>query len=272
MTEGMLGNGSGEISPLFELEGVTVSAGARTIIPALSLSLAPERIYGLVGANGSGKSTLVRLLARQQEPVAGRGRLLGRDLRSYGDREFARVVAYMPQFTPPSDGMTVAELVSLGRFPWHGPFGRFGAADAAKVETALADTGLAPFADRLVDSLSGGERQRVWLAMMVAQDTRCLLLDEPTSALDVAHQVEVLRLVRKLNRSRGIGAVIVLHDVNMAARLCDEILALRDGNLIRRGTPAEIMTAEALADIYDIAMGVLPHPGTGEPIGYVQSF
>lgn len=258
--------------PLFELDGVAVVSGKRRIIPGLSLHLDQGKIHGLVGANGSGKTTLVRLLARQQTPTTGHLRFLGRDISAFSDREFARAVAYMPQFTPPSDGMTVTELVSLGRFPWHGPFGRFGAKDATKVEEALADTGLTPFSDRLVDSLSGGERQRVWLAMMIAQDTRCLLLDEPTSALDIAHQVEMLGLIRQLNRARGIGAVIVLHDINMAARLCDEILALKDGILIHRGAPAEIMTAEALADIYDIAMEILPHPRTGEPIGCVQPF
>lgn len=257
---------------LYAVEDVTVAAAGRDILAGLSLRLPAGRIYGLIGPNGSGKSTLVRLLARQLAPVRGRVGFLGRDIAAMAPRDFARAVAYMPQFTPPSDGMTVRELVSLGRFPWHGPFGRFGAEDAAKVTAALADTGLADFADRQVDTLSGGERQRVWLAMMIAQDARCLLLDEPTSALDVAHQVDMLDLVRSLGRARGLTAVVVLHDVNMAARLCDEILALRDGRLIRRGPPADIMTPEALAAIYDIAMGVLPHPANGEPIGYVETF
>ncbi len=258
--------------PQFALEGAGAAVGGRAILQPLSLRLERGKIYGLVGANGSGKSTLLGLLARQRRPGCGRIACLGRDLAGYADREFARLVAYMPQFTPACDGMTVTELVSLGRFPWHGPFGRFRAEDAARVEAALDDTGLAGLATRAVDDLSGGERQRAWLAMMVAQDSRCLLLDEPTSALDIAHQVEVLGLVRRLSRARGIGAVVVLHDINLAAWLCDEILALRDGRLISRGPPDTIMTPAGLAAIYGIAMGILPHPVTGGPIGYVERF
>lgn len=179
-------------------------------------------------------------------------------------------MAYLPQFTPAADGMTVRELVALGRFPWHGALGRVTAADRAAVEEAIARTGMAGLAGRLVDTLSGGERQRAWLAMMLAQDTECLLLDEPTSALDVAHQVEVLALVRRLSLERSLGVVVVLHDVNMAARYCDEILALGGGRLVARGSPAEIMRPEMLARIYGLPMGVLPHPATGQPIGYVQ--
>lgn len=263
-------SGAERTPALYDLDSVGFSVGGRAILSGLSLRLEPARIYGLVGPNGSGKSTLIRLLARQRAPQAGRIRFMGGDIGGMGDRDFARSVAYMPQFTPPAEGMTVRELVALGRFPWHGALGRFGAEDAAKVEEALAETGLQPFAGRLVDSLSGGERQRAWLAMMMAQDTRCLLLDEPTSALDIASQVEMLGLVRRLSRARGIGAVIVLHDINMAARLCDEILAMRDGALVARGTPREVMTAETLAGIYHLAMGILPHPVTGDPIGYVQ--
>lgn len=254
----------------YHLEGVAFAVGGREILRPLTLDLAPGRIVALVGPNGSCKSTLMKLLARQQPPTAGRIVCMGRDLGAWNGRAFARAVAYMPQFTPAADGMTVAELARLGRFPWHGPFGRFGAADAARVAEALAETGLEAFSGRRVDTLSGGERQRAWLAMLLAQDPRCLLLDEPTSALDIAHQVEVLKLVRGLGRSRGIGAVVVLHDINMAARFADEIVALKDGRLIARGAPAAIMDPEILAAIYGIPIGVLPHPESGVPIGYVR--
>lgn len=257
---------------LFGLDTVGVTIGARAILADVSLRLEPGKIHGLIGANGSGKSTLLKLLARQIRPISGTIWFSGAEIGALPPRAFARAVAYMPQFTPAAEGMTVGELVALGRFPWHGAFGRFGAEDRAKVAAALADTGLDALAGRLVDTLSGGERQRAWLAMMLAQDTRCLLLDEPTSALDIAHQVEVLKLVRSLNRARGLAAVVVLHDVNMAARLCDGIVALKRGRLIARGASAEIMTPERLAEIYDLDMGILPHPESGEPIGYVRDF
>jgi iron complex transport system ATP-binding protein len=254
---------------LFELDAVSFSVGERVIVKPLTLALPQGRIYGLVGSNGSGKSTLIKVLARQQPATAGAVSLLGRKLPDFTDREFARLVAYMPQFTPPTDSLTVRELVSLGRFPWHGALGRFSEEDSAKVEEALGQTDLHSFASRMVDSLSGGERQRVWLAMMLAQDTRCLLLDEPTSALDVAHQVEILSLVRSLSRERGIGVIIVLHDINMAARYCDEIIALRDGRMVVYGTQAEILDEAILDRIYGLPMGILPHPVTGAPISYI---
>ena len=255
---------------LYELQGAAFGVPGRDLLHPLDLTLAGRRIHGLIGPNGSGKSTLVKLLAGQQKPTRGTVRFAGRPVGDWAGRAFARKVAYLPQFTPAADGMTVRELVALGRFPWHGTLGRVTALDRSAVEEAIARTGMAGFAGRLVDTLSGGERQRAWLAMMLAQDTECLLLDEPTSALDVAHQVEGLALVRRLSLERSLGVVVVLHDVNMAARYCDEILALGGGRLVARGSPAEIMRPEMLARIYGLPMGVLPHPATGQPIGYVQ--
>ncbi|UEM19665.1 ATP-binding cassette domain-containing protein [Skermanella mucosa] len=255
---------------LYELQGAAFGVPGRDLLHPLDLTLSGRRIHGLIGPNGSGKSTLVKLLAGQQKPTRGTVRFAGRPVGDWAGRAFARKVAYLPQFTPAADGMTVRELVALGRFPWHGALGRVTAADRAAVEEAIARTGMAGLAGRLVDTLSGGERQRAWLAMMLAQDTECLLLDEPTSALDVAHQVEVLALVRRLSLERSLGVVVVLHDVNMAARYCDEILALGGGRLVARGSPGEIMRPEMLARIYGLPMGVLPHPATGQPIGYVQ--
>ncbi|MEN2989738.1 ATP-binding cassette domain-containing protein [Tistrella sp. BH-R2-4] len=258
--------------PLFMLDNVRITIDDRVIVDGLSLDLGggTAGLHALVGPNGSGKSTILRALARQTTLASGRIHIQGRPIGEHGDRSFARLVAYMPQFTPAAEGMTVAELVALGRFAWHGALGRFGAADQARVDDAMAGTGVAGFADRLVDSLSGGERQRVWLAMMLAQDTACLLLDEPTSALDIAHQAGMLALIRSQAHARGLCVVIVLHDINMAARFADEILALRDGRIIARGTPDRIMTPETLGAIYDLEMGVFGHPDTGAPVAYVR--
>jgi len=257
-------------APLFELDNVTFAIPERLLLEPLTMSLPARRVVGLIGHNGSGKSTLLKLLARQQPASTGAIRFEGKALKVWGDRAFARKVAYLPQQTPPASGMLVKELVALGRYPWHGALGRFGQTDRNKVAEAMALTDVEVFAERLVDTLSGGERQRVWLAMLVAQDAECLLLDEPISALDVAHQIEVLSLVQRLARERGLGVIVVLHDVNMAARFCDEIIALHGGKLIVRGTPGEIMTVAHLQAIYGVAMGIMPHPVTGSPISYVR--
>ncbi|WP_395677760.1 ATP-binding cassette domain-containing protein [Inquilinus sp.] len=256
--------------PMFELSQVAFAVADRQLLQPLDLTLAPRRVTGLIGHNGSGKSTLLKILARQQPPTAGTVRFEGQALRDWGDRAFARKVAYLPQQTPPASGLLVKELVALGRYPWHGALGRFGAADRAKVAEAIELTDIGPFADRLVDTLSGGERQRVWLAMLVAQDAECLLLDEPISALDVAHQIEVLSLVHRLSQSKGLGVVVVLHDINMAARFCDDIIALHSGRLIARGAPEAIMQPDQLQAIYGIPMGILANPAGGPPISYVQ--
>ncbi|MBR1251123.1 ATP-binding cassette domain-containing protein [Bradyrhizobium sp. AUGA SZCCT0169] len=256
--------------PLFELDQVSFAVAGRALLEPLTLTLPARSVVGLIGHNGSGKSTLLKMLARQQPNSSGTIRFEGRPLREWSDREYARKVAYLPQQTPPAAGMLVKELVALGRYPWHGALGRFGETDRNKVAEAMALTHIEAFADRLVDTLSGGERQRVWIAMLVAQDAECLLLDEPISALDIAHQIEVLSLVQKLARERNLGIVVVLHDVNMAARFCDEIIALHSGKLITRGTPDKIMTPAELETIYGIPMGVMPSPDQSHLISFAR--
>ncbi len=254
---------------LYDIEGAGFSVGGRVLLQPLTLTLPARRVCGLIGHNGSGKTTLLKLLARQQPLGAGTVRFQGRPLSDWGPREFARRVAYLPQQPPGVGGLTVRELVALGRYPWHGPLGRFDAGHRRIVEEAMVLTDVAGFGNRVVESLSGGERQRVWLAMLLAQKSDCLLLDEPISALDVAHQVEVLDLVCRLSRDRGLGVVVVLHDINMAARFCDDLVALHGGRLLARGTPAELMKPDMLQAIYGISMGILPHPESGLPISYV---
>ena len=254
---------------MIRLEQVQFRLGSRQLLQPLDLQIPQGQVCGLIGHNGSGKSTLIKLLARQQPATGGRILLDGEDLASYSSREFARRVAYLPQQPAATDQLTVRELVRFGRQPWHGLLGRFRPDDQRAVARAMALTQIEPYADRLVESLSGGERQRVWLAALIAQQTRYLLLDEPTSALDVAHQVEVLALIRQLSHELDLGVVLVLHDINMAARYCDRLVALREGALLRQGTPEELMTSATLADIYQLPMQVLAHPVTGEPVSVV---
>lgn len=253
----------------FALRGVGFTVNGRALLGPLDLVLAGGRVHGLIGHNGSGKTTLLRLLARQQPPTEGAIRFAGRPLAGWPTRALAREIAYLAQGLPEATGLTVRELAALGRYPWHGALGRFTAADRGRVEEALALTDMTALADRLVDTLSGGERQRAWIAMLVAQDARCLLLDEPISALDVAHQIEVLELLQGLCQERGLTVITVLHDVNMAARFCDELIALHSGQVIDRGVPAAILQPERLERIYGVAMGVMRHPRLGVPIGYV---
>ncbi|KMK10431.1 Fe3+-hydroxamate ABC transporter ATP-binding protein FhuC [Pluralibacter gergoviae] len=264
----MLDNSS-QSATTFTLRDVTFRVPGRTLLHPLSIAFPAGKVTGLIGHNGSGKSTLLKMLGRHQPPSEGEILLDARPLASWSSKSFARKVAYLPQQLPPAEGMTVRELVAIGRYPWHGALGRFGALDREKVEEAIALVGLKPLAGRLVDSLSGGERQRAWIAMLVAQDSRCLLLDEPTSALDIAHQVDVLALVHRLSQQRGLTVIAVLHDINMAARYCDYLVALRGGKLIAQGEPAAIMRGETLEQIYGIPMGILPHPAGAAPVSFV---
>lgn len=251
--------------PLFRIEGLCVDVPGRRLLHDLTLDLPGGRTIALIGHNGSGKSTLLRVLARQVAPSGGRVRFQGRALADWPARDHARQLAFLPQHPPPAEGMLVRELVALGRYPWHGALGRFGPRDHEACARALEECGLTRLADRLVDTLSGGERQRAWLAMLVAQEAGTLLLDEPISALDIAHQVEVLALVRRMCHAQGRGAIIVLHDVNMAARFCDHVVALRGGRLAMQGSPQELMQPRTLETIYGLPMQVLLRQD-GQPV------
>ncbi|WP_273428117.1 ATP-binding cassette domain-containing protein [Marinobacter sp.] len=257
------------MSAFFEVSSLGVRIGDTTIVKDINLDFREGEVTALLGHNGSGKSTLLKVLARQLAPAKGDVRLLGNCKHRTDAREFARTVGYLPQHPPGTDGLTVRELVALGRYPWRGPLGRYTSDDYELIDQAIADTGLTPFRHRSVDTLSGGERQRAWIAMLLAQQTRCLLLDEPISALDVKHQVETLRLVHRLAEERDLTVVVVLHDVDLAARFCDRLVALRGGQLIADGTPQEIMNSGTLETIYGVPMGVMER-APGQWVSYVH--
>ncbi|MFV0409387.1 MAG: ABC transporter ATP-binding protein [Paracoccus sp. (in: a-proteobacteria)] len=249
---------------LFSVRGLCVDVPGRRLLDGIDLDLPAGKVIALIGHNGSGKSTLLKALARQI-PSSGQIGFEGHPLAGWPARNLARRLAFLPQSPAPAEGMTVRELAALGRYPWHGALGRFGPADEAAVAGAIAECGLEPFAGRLVDTLSGGERQRAWLAMMVAQQAGTLLLDEPISALDIGHAVEVLSLVRRMCHAQGRSAVIVLHEVNMAARFCDHVVALKGGRLAMQGSPVDLMRPQALQAIYGLPMEVLSRPD-GSPV------
>ncbi|PMR67586.1 ATP-binding cassette domain-containing protein [Halomonas heilongjiangensis] len=255
---------------MFELRGAAFEIDGKALLAPTDLTFDEGRVHGLIGHNGSGKSTLLKLLAQQQPPSRGEVCFDDRPLSAWGNREFARQVAYLPQHLPSAENLLGRELVGFGRYPWHGLLGRHTREDRERIDRAIELTHTQAFADRLVDTLSGGERQRIWLAMLLAQGSRFLLLDEPLAALDIAHQVEVLALVRRLCRELGLGVIIVLHDVNMAARYCDHLVALHGGRLLAQGSPAELMDDETLEAIYGIPMRVMTHPGGRYPVAVVH--
>ena len=257
------------MSAFFEVRDLAVHIGSTAILHNISLAFNEGQVTALLGHNGSGKSTLLKTVARQIRACAGEVRLEGKTAKSLGARAFARVVGYLPQHPPGTDGLTVRELVALGRYPWRGPLGRYSEKDHSLIDQAIADTDLKPFQHRSVDTLSGGERQRAWIAMLLAQQTRCLLLDEPISALDVKHQVETLRLVQRLASQRELTVIVVLHDVDLASRFCDRLVALKAGQVVADGTPAEIMDSQILESIYSVPMGVMER-APGQWVSYVH--
>ena len=247
-------------------EALTLAYGDRTIVEGLDLHVPPGRITAIVGANGCGKSTLLRALARLIPARAGRVVLDGQALHARPTKEIARTLGLLPQAPIAPEGIVVADLVGRGRHPHQKLLARLSAHDDEIVARALAATGTAEFADRSVDELSGGQRQRVWIAMALAQETDILLLDEPTTFLDLAHQVEVLDLVTDLNRDRGTTVVMVLHDMNLAARYADHLFAMRGGRIVASGPPSEVMTSELIRDVFDLDALVVPDPVSGTPI------
>lgn len=246
--------------------GISLGYRGRAVIDRLDLAVPPGAVTSVVGANGCGKSTLLRGLARLLPPSHGAVLLDGEDIAALPTKEVARRVGLLPQQPVVPPGLTVVELVHHGRHP-HQRWGRVRAEeDAAVVAEALELTGTTELADRAVDELSGGQRQRVWIALTLAQRTDVLLLDEPTSFLDIAHQVEVLDLVRRLNAERGTTVVMVMHDLAMAARCSDHLVAMRDGVVVASGPPGEVVTEELVELVFGIRSRVIADPDTGTPV------
>lgn len=251
---------------LLRAEAVTLGYGDRTVVEDLSVLIPPGRITVIVGANACGKSTLLRSMARLLQPSAGRVLLDGKDLHRLPTKAVARTLGLLPQSPIAPEGIAVADLVARGRHPYQRVLGRWTPTDDAAVAAALEATGTAELADRSVDELSGGQRQRVWIAMALAQETEILLLDEPTTFLDVSHQVEVLDLLTDLNRSRGTTVVMVLHDLNLAARYADHLVALSAGRVVAEGPPSDVVTESLVQDVFGMESRVIPDPVSGTPL------
>ena len=247
-------------------ESVTVGYGAEPVLRDLTFDVPTGRITSIVGPNGCGKSTLLRTLARLLSPSDGRVSLDGEPIGRRSTRDVARRLALLPQSPTAPEGLLVSDLVLRGRHPHQRWFRQWSQKDETIIAEAMAWTDIADLKDRPLDELSGGQRQRAWLAMTLAQDTELLLLDEPTTFLDLAHQVEVLDLVVRLNRERDRTVVMVLHDLNLAARYSDTIVVMHDGAIVGEGEPGAIITQDLLTSVFDLEAEVLSDPRTGLPI------
>ena len=236
------------------VDHLSFSSGSHRILEDVSFEVAPGAFCALLGPNGSGKSTLVKAIAGVHRAKSGTVSVEGRRTSSLGRRELAKVVGYVPQAGDAPFDLTVREAVMLGRTPHFGLAP--GAADRAKVEDALVRMGLVEIAEQSMSELSGGQQQRALIARALAQDTRVLLLDEPTSALDLRYQIETLQLVRQITREEGISALIAIHDLNHAARYCDQVVVLHGGRLVADGSPAEALRAPILRTVYEVDVEV----------------
>ncbi|GGC80252.1 cobalamin ABC transporter ATP-binding protein [Tersicoccus solisilvae] len=252
--------------PSLRADAVTLGYDGRTVVDGLTVALPPGKITVIVGANACGKSTLLRGLSRLLTPRSGAVLLDGKDVHRYPAKELARRVGLLPQAPTAPEAVTAVDLVTRGRYPHQGFFQQTTQEDRDAVAEAMVATGTLDLAARPVDELSGGQRQRVWIAMALAQQTGVLLLDEPTTYLDVTHQIEVLDLITDLNRTRGTTIALVLHDVNLASRYADHLIAMKGGAVVAEGAPGAILTADRVREVFGLDARVLTDPVSGTPM------
>lgn len=252
-------------STALHVKDVSVGYGERTVLDTLNVDIKRGAVTSIVGPNGCGKSTLLRTMSRLLNPTKGEIVLDGKSIHDIPTRKLATQLGLLPQTPIAPDGIVVADLVGRGRTPHQGILGRWSQQDYDIVAEALETTGISDLAERSIDELSGGQRQRVWIAMALAQRTDTLLLDEPTTYLDVKHQLDVLDLLTELNRDRGTTIVMVLHDLNLAARYSDELVAVSGGKVFAHGHPREVITKENVKSVFGIDSVIITDPVSDQP-------
>ncbi len=247
-------------------EKITLGYDEAAVIRDLTVDVPTGCITSVVGPNGCGKSTLLRSLARLMKPRGGRIYLDGDAISNLPTREVAKRLGILPQSPAAPDGLTVRELAAQGRYPHQSWLRQWSKEDEHATEKALETTGVLELADRPLDTLSGGQRQRAWISMALAQETGTLLLDEPTTFLDMAHQLEVLQLLNRLNREEGRTILMVLHDLNNAARFSHRMIAISEGRVFTAGAPSEVMTLEVLREVFHVEADIIADPRDGLPL------
>ncbi len=247
-------------------EKLSLSYDSTSIIRNIDLYIPEGKISIIIGSNGCGKSTILRSLARLLKPTEGCIYLNGKNIHRHSSKEVAKKLAILPQAPEAPEDLTVKELCYYGRHPHKGLFARYSAEDHQIVEEALQATKLSNLSHRTLDELSGGQRQRAWIAMALAQGTELLLLDEPTTYLDLAHQIEVLELLRSLNQKRNCTIVMVLHDLNQAARYADHLISISNGQIYKEGSPAQVFTEGMIRDVFNLSSTIIQNPVDGSPL------
>lgn len=261
----MSGHERAEAVAVLTARDLELGYDGRIVARHLNVEIPRGKVTVILGPNACGKSTLLRALARLLTPRAGEVWLDSTDVSTLKPKELARRVGLLPQSSSAPEGITVAELVARGRFPHQRFMQQWSQEDAVAVANAMRATGIDELAERALDELSGGQRQRVWIALLLAQQTPVMLLDEPTTFLDIAHQLEVLELCRRLNRAEGRTLVLVLHDLDQACRYADNLVVMRDGEVLATGEPREVITEQLVAQAFGIRSIVAEHPVTGAP-------
>ena len=253
-------------SSRLQARDITIGYDKRIISESLSVEIPDGAFTVIVGPNACGKSTLLRALSRLLTPKSGSVLLDGKAITSYPAKEVARRLGLLPQSSIAPDGIRVADLVARGRYPHQKLIRQWSKADETAVVAAMESTGVTELSGRLVDELSGGQRQRVWVAMVLAQETPLMLLDEPTTFLDIAYQIDLLELCADLNRTQGRTLVAVLHDLNHACRYADHIIAMKDGQIVAQGPPADIITADLVEDVFGMPCRIIEDPESLTPL------
>ena len=252
-------------TPVLSASNIVAGYDKKIILNGVDVVIPRNRISVIIGANACGKSTLLKTLARLIQPVSGEVSIDGKRLGAIPPKQLARVLGLLPQSPVVPEGITVADLVSRGRFPYQNFLKGMGKQDYEAVEEALELMGITALANCSVDELSGGQRQRVWIAMALAQDTDILLLDEPTTFLDITYQIEILDLLTDLNRKKGTTIVMVLHDINLAVRYADYLFAVQDGALVAQGPPSGILNEALMKQVFGLDCMVTKDPVSGLP-------